>query len=347
MRLSGIAAVVLGFVGALSWCGTSDPVTPNPSADSVPTRALSDPGTWTYLGFAGGRYPDGEIMPSEHHTSGVMLARAVVPLDGSGAPSSGGRIVLLSIGMSNTTQEFCSGGPAGCAAGSFVGQARADPAVRSGDLVLVDGARGGQTAGTWDEPSDPNYDGVRDNRLLPAGVTERQVQIAWVKVANPQPTVSLPASGADAYRLVGQLGGIARALRVRYPNLKLAFFSNRTYAGYATTSLNPEPYAYESGFAVKWAIQAQITQMAGGPTDPRAGNLDRDILAPWMGWGPDLWANGTSGRADGFSWERGDFAADGTHPAAAGVQKVGRLLLGFFKGSPQTRCWFVIGGVCS
>src|SRR5262249_49667350 len=159
--------------------------------------------------------------------------------------------------------------------------------------------------------------------------------------ANAGPTVSLPASGADAYTLVAQEGGIARALKTRYPNLKLVFYSNRTYAGYATTTLNPEPYAYEAGFAVKWVIQAQIDQIATGQADPRAGDLDYRTGAPWLGWGPDLWAKGTTARADGLVWNSDDFGSDGTHPSASGVRKVGGLLLTFFKQSPFTRCWFL------
>lgn len=34
--------------------------------------------------------------------------------------------------------------------------------------------------------------------------------------------------------------------------------SSRTYGGYATTELNPEPYAYQSGFSVKWLVQDQL-----------------------------------------------------------------------------------------
>jgi hypothetical protein len=288
------------------------------------------------------------MLPSAHRAAGITGANAVVPFDANGNPSAAGKLVLLSIGMSNTTQEFCNRAGSGqCTTGTFVQQALADPAVQKSSLVLVDGARGGQSAATWLNPTDPNYDQVRDTRLAPAGVTERQVQAVWLKVANPGPTVSLPASGADAYLLVTQIGAIARALRTRYPNLKLVFVSNRTYGGYATSTLNPEPYAYESGFAVKWTIEAQINQAATGQADMRAGNLDYRTVAPWLGWGPDLWANGTLGRADGLSWAREDFGSDGTHPSPAGVQKVGRLLLDFFKQSPLTRCWFVIAGSCA
>lgn len=72
----------------------------------------------------------------------------------------------------------------------------------------------------WDSPTDPDYDRIRDTRLNPRGLSERQVQIVWVKVANAQPTSSLPAANADAYLLVTQMGDIARALKVRYPNVR-------------------------------------------------------------------------------------------------------------------------------
>jgi hypothetical protein len=338
-----IAAVLFGALPACESAPLGEPGT----TDTLPTHPLSAPGTWSYRGFEGGQYPAGSAQPGPHLAAGIARAQGVAPLDANGAPSAAGRIVLLSIGMSNTTQEFCNPQPGGqCSAGTFVAQALADPAVRHTGLVLVDGARGGQTAGTWDAPTDPNYDLVRDTRLAPAGVTERQVQVVWVKVANAGPTISLPASGADAYTLVTQLGGIARALRARYPNLKLVFLSNRTYAGYATTTLNPEPYAYESGFAVKWVIQAQLSQLATGQLDPRAGDLSYSSVAPWLGWGPDLWARGDAPRADGLLWNRADFGSDGTHPSASGVLKVGALLLEFFKTSPETRCWFLLSGVC-
>jgi len=340
------ALLPLGLI--LAACGTGATGPDEPPDDAVPTRALSEPGAWTYLGFAGGQYAGGAAMPEPHRAAGLIRARAVAPLDGNGLPNPSGRIVLLSIGMSNTTQEFCNPNASGqCGAQTFVAQALADASVQRASLVMVDGARGGQSAATWLTPAAPNYDQVRDTRLAPAGVTEAQVQIVWLKVANPGPTASLPASTSDAYQLVTQIGSIARALRVRYPNLRLLFLSSRTYGGYATTSLNPEPYAYESGFAVKWVIAAQISRMAGGPADPRAGDLSYDAAAPWMGWGPDLWANGTTPRADGLLWNRDDFGNDGTHPSASGVQKVGRLLLDFFKASGLARCWFLIGGQCS
>jgi hypothetical protein len=315
------------------------------AAQSTGLVPLTEMGPSTYLGLSGGLYPDGNLPPSAHAAEGLSRALAIEPLDTSGSPSPTGRIALVSIGMSNTTQEFCSaGGQTPCAAWSFVGQALADPEVNHTTLALVNGARGGQTAMSWDDPADPNYDRVRDVDLAEQGLTEAQVQVAWVKVANSMPNVSLPSANADAYVLEGSIGSIARALEVRYPNIRLVFLTSRIYAGWATTTLNPEPYAYESGFSVKWAIQAQIDQAAGGGVDPQTGDLDYSTVAPWLGWAAYLWGDGLDPRCDGLVWEQADFSSDGTHPSQSGESKVGALLLEFFKGDPRTRPWFLALG---
>src|SRR5262245_38579832 len=264
-----------------------------------------------YKGFAGRLYPRSNQMPADHAAAGAAHAAAIVPRNLSGVPDAAGRYVLVSIGMSNTTQEFCSqssGLP--CDPFTFMGQAAADAAVNKTTLAIVNGALSGRTADFWDSPTDPDYDRVRDTVLAPQGLSEAQVQIAWVKVANAGPTVALPAAQADAYRLLTQTGNIARALKVRYPNLQQVYLSSRIYAGYASSALNPEPYAYESAFAVKWAVGAQIRQMRTGEVDARAGNLDYDSVAPWMAWGPYLWARGMEPRADGLFWLPGDFVTD-------------------------------------
>ncbi len=334
----------------LADCGSDSATQPEPSPVSQPQRvALTDMGTASYLGFSGGLYPGGNTIPTAHAAVGRAKAAAVEPLDREGRPRSGGAYVLLSIGMSNTTQEFCAGGSnPPCAPWSFTGQALADAEVDQSRLAIVNGAAGGKTSVFWDSPSDEDYDRVRDTRLAPLGLAERQVQIVWMKLANPGPTVSLPSAQADAYTLVTQMGNVVRALKARYPNLQQLFVSSRIYGGYATTTLNPEPYAYESGLAVRWLVEAQIRQMAtaGRPADARAGDLNYETAAPWIAWGPYLWADGLNARSDGVSWERGDFENDGTHPSTSGEAKVGRLLLAFFKGSPETRCWFVSSGVC-
>jgi hypothetical protein len=309
------------------------------AAQRVP---LDDLGTGKYLGqFEGGLYEHGaNVPPADHEATGLGQAAQVRPLDATGKPSPNGKIVMVSVGMSNTTQEFCAAGnPSPCTSWSFVGQASADHAVNHATLVLINGARGGQAADSWESPAQPDWDGVKAN-LTAAGLTEAQVQVAWIKQANIGPRASLPASNADAYRLVAQLGNIARALKVRYPNIRLAYFSSRIYAGYATTTLNPEPYAYETAFAVKWLIAAQVEQERSGAIDARAGDLG-PAAAPWLAWSAYLWADGLNPRSDGLTWARSELEGDGTHPAQAAEQKVGSMLLAFFKSDATSKSWFL------
>jgi hypothetical protein len=278
----------------------------------------------------------------------MARAKNIRQLNSAGTPAVGGKYVLLSIGMSNAAQEFCGGDiTVSCSSETFMGQAAQDPTVNKSSLVIVNGAQGGAVASDWTSATDPTFDVVRDDRLAKLGMSERQVQIVWLKEADPAPSRSLPDPNADAYTLETYLASIVRALKQRYPNLQQVFISSRIYGGYATTNLNPEPFAYETGFSVKWLIRAQIAQMQqGAVVDSRAGDLNYNTVAPWLAWSAYLWAAGTVARSDGLIWNRADFGPDGTHPSQLGRQKVGTLLLAFFKGSPVTRCWFVAGQTC-
>ena len=249
--------------------------------------------------------------------------------------------------MSNARMEFCSRNEVttGCDAFSFMSRASSDSRVNHSQLVIVNGAHGGYVTSDWDSPSDDGYVVARD-RLTTMGVTPRQVQVVWLKSADANPTGVLPSIDADAYRLEQGLGNVVRTLRTVYPNLRQVFISSRIYGGYANTTLNPEPYAYESGFSVKWVVTAQVSQMRNGTVDTLAGDLNYNTVAPWIGWGPYFWANGTSARSDGLTWVSGDFISDGTHPSQSGIMKTTSMLMAFFKTSPETRCWFVVNETC-
>jgi hypothetical protein len=321
------------------------------SSPSFVATPLNDLGTGTYKGFQGGLYENGSnSIPTDHVTAGLSFANAVQPLDTNGNPSATGHYVMASIGMSNTTDEFCSPNSLlPCNSWTFMGQAATDSAVNHTALAIVDGARGGQDASTWTSPTSMNYDLIMQNWLTPMGLTEAQVQVIWLKEADAGPSVSLPAPNADAYTLETNLGAIVRTAKTRYPHLQLVFVSSRIYAGYATTTLNPEPYAYESGFANKWLIQAQINQIRTGTiVDTHAGDLNYSTgVAPWLAWAAYLWADGTTARSDGLVWLLQDFQPDGTHPSPSGQQKVGTMLLNFFKTSPFTKCWFLSPGTAA
>jgi hypothetical protein len=305
---------------------------------------INDLGTGLYLNqYQGGLYPNGSnVAPAGHASVGTARAGSIGPLNTLGQPDPNGKFVVLSVGMSNTAQEYAGGNVSMPGQPwTFMGQAASHPAVNHSTMVLFNGARGGQTSQTWDQPTDSNYNRVATD-LQSFGLSEAQVRVAWLKTANAQPNSSLPNANADANMLVTQMGNIVRSMKVRYPNLETVFISSRIYAGYATTTLNPEPYAYEGGFAVKRVIEAQINEMNGGGTDPLAGNLDYTSgAAPWIAWGPYTWADGLNPRSDGLTWAQNEFAADGTHPSQAGQTKVGRLLMQHMINSPFAEEWFL------
>ncbi len=281
---------------------------------------LNDLGRGLYRGAAGGLYPGGvDRPPSAHVEAGLRFAAEVVPRDAEGRPdAANGRIVLLSVGMSNTTQEF-----------SVFKPLADQDAQKNPRLAIVDGAQGGWSADRI-VAGGAAFWSTMDQRLRAAGVTAAQVQAAWMKQADAGPTRPFPE---DARQLQRELATLAQTLRTRFPNLRLLYLSSRIYAGYASTNLNPEPYAYQSGFAVKWLIEQQIA------SDPE---LSYDAgRAPWMAWGPYLWADGNAPRTDGLTWSCRELNSDGTHPGDLARQKVARMLLDFFKTDATTRPWFL------
>jgi hypothetical protein len=310
-----VKAAALGLVALVAGLGASagrSTSAADCSRTSVPFTPLTDLKTGRYQGFQGGLYPGGKNAPSKGYLKrGLAYAKLVKPRDASGAPAANGKVVLLSVGMSNTTQEFSE----------FVREARA--AKTDPHLVLVDGAQGGQDAEIVKDAT-ANYWRVLDRRLAAASVTGAQVQAVWLKEALARPSETFPA---DARHLQADLHTIVALLDARFPNLRLVYVSSRTYGGYATTALNPEPYAYQSGFAVKWLVQERI-----------AGTLKG---RPWVAWGPYLWTNGTKGRSDGFMWTCSDVRpSDGTHPSPSGQQKIAQLLLKFFSTNATSKTWF-------
>lgn len=296
--------------------------------DTSSFKPLTTLGKEKYKGHEGGLYPDGKNeRPEAHEAAGLAIAKDVQPLGPDGKPAADGKIVLLSVGMSNATQCFSA----------FVRLANPD-AEKNPAVVLADGAQGGMTAVRIKNPDD-NASGTQywttvDNRLKQLGVTREQVQVAWMKQADAGPSSGFPKY---AETLRDEEREIVLAMKKRFPNLKLFYLSSRTYGGYATTGLNPEPYAFESGLAVKWLIEEQLKGDAALNFDPKKG----DVKAPWLAWGPYIWANGKAKNPDGLFYEESDFGNDGTHPSASGQRKVAEQLLKFFKTDSTTKGWFV------
>jgi hypothetical protein len=79
---------------------------------------------------------------------------------------------------------------------------------------------------------------------------------------------------------------------------------------------------------VKWLIADQLARKPELNCDPAKGS----VRAPWLAWGPYVWADGTKAYKDGLSYVRSDYTEqDGTHPSASGREKVAARLLQFLK----------------
>ena len=205
------------------------------SNSSTGLMPLTDLGQNLYLGqFQGGLYPGGlNLPPAVHAQEGEARGQALRPLDPDGAPSLNGRIGLVSIGMSTTSQEFCSDVSfPPCAPTSFMAKSSSNAGIDP-RVVPINGAALGEVTSRWVSPTQANYDRIRDQWLMPAGMSELQVQVAWVKLSSINPTVSLPAPASDALIMLVELANVVRALRIRYPNLAQVFFSSRHYGAMA------------------------------------------------------------------------------------------------------------------
>ena len=275
---------------------------------------LTDLGSAEYLGFPGGLYPNGEnSRPSAHENAGVALGATVQPVDRDGQPSSSGKIVMISIGMSNTSRQFSQ----------FIRLAEADTR-KNPRLLMIDAARNGAHATEIAAPSSDYWIHV-DRQLQCCEVSAAQVQVVWLKNALAYESRGFPEK---AWLLQGTLRSMVGILRTKFPQLKLVYVSSRTYGGYSKSALSPEPLAYESAFAVKWLIEERIN------------NPSPDRSIPWVSWGPYLWADGLTPRSDGLIWERSDFEPDGVHTSAGGALKVATKLFEFCESDSAAQPWF-------
>ena len=275
---------------------------------------LTELGSAQYLGFAGGLYPNGKnSRPSPYEDAGVALGATVQPVDRDGKLSISGKIVMVSIGMSNASREFSQ----------FIRLADAD-ARKNRSLLMVDAARNAAAATQIAVPSDDYWRHV-NHQLQRCEISTAQVQVVWLKTALARDPRGFPE---NAWLLQRTLRSIVGILSTKFPQLKLVYVSSRTYGGYSESDLSPEPIAYESAFAVKWLIEERINNPS----------FDRSI--PWVSWGPYLWADGLTPRSDGLMWERGDFEPDGVHTSAQGALKVAKMLLEFFQKDTAAKLWF-------
>ena len=247
------------------------------------------------------------------------------PLDREGRAAADGKIGVLSVGMSNTTQEFSR----------FMQEAARDP-QKPPRVFFVDGAQGGQTGARWADAGAPLWTQV-DERLARAGVSAAQIQVAWMKQAEAGPArLGDFPKHTDVLRenLVTVLGH----LKKRFPNLRLVYLSSRIYAGYATTA--PQPGALRLRIRLRGApADSRADRGTRGP-ELRSRRRHREIAAAPLG-AVSLGRRHRCEHAGRADLRAGRLRARWHASRDTGRAKVARLLLDFLKTDVTAQPWFV------
>jgi hypothetical protein len=304
---------------------------------------LNDLGSAPYhWGYFGGLWENGlNQPPADHAAGGLLTSEKIVPRDAEGRPDPDGEIAFLMVGGPLVDRIACGVPDEGtCSDESFIHRAQLDPRFRNDRVRFVNGASLNQDPTIWGSAKNAEYERIRSVRLAAENLTEKQVQVAWLILNNPRPYEPLPVQSGDAYTNKIYVAAALRAMKKRYPNLAITYISSSPYRGYAVG----EPFGFEDGLTTRWVVVGQVetTRIGGiGPYwDSRIGDVSYTTgVAPWIAWGPYLWADGTNPRSDGLTWHREDFGSDGETPTRTGVAKAASLLIDFLLREPTARPW--------
>lgn len=325
--LSNQAASTLSLQVLKTTGAACNNIVSNIANTTSPLVAITDLGTGTYVGAEeGGLYLTGSnTMPAGHQAAGVALAQSIQPLDASGNPDPNGKYALIGFGISVMQYTM----------DAFQPLAMAEP-TRNPHLVVVNGGEPSAQASDFSQIASPFWNTLTNYLLPNNGVTANQVVAVFFEDLDIHPSGTFPS---DMTAIQTEFEAVAQNVHTIFPNAHLMYFQSRMYSGYSTTTTDPEPYAYEIGFAMKNAIIDQLKGLASLNFDSTKG----PVMAPWLGFGFYDWSNGMLGRQqDSFVYTCQDVQADGHHPSTQyGAPKRANFWLNFFKTDPTTAPWFV------
>ncbi|MFI5171132.1 MAG: T9SS type A sorting domain-containing protein [Chitinophagales bacterium] len=305
--------------------------------DSTGMIPITDLGTDYYLGeFQGGLYPGGSnTIPTAHLNKGLNLAKKIKPLDSLGNINFvTGKIVLAGFGASTV------GGPFNHLVTIMKEYNDLNPC-----MFAVNASNGSDGLNSMYIGNDTYWDYIEDEKIRVKGLYPLQVQAGWLMHSS-----RIDSNGADAGPYIDSLNKrfevAVNAILYYYPNIKILYVSGFPYGGYADPMkaiyhVIVEPSSYHHNFAVKELIRRQ---MAG---DPLLKFKAPGAMAPYMVWGPPLWADGMEPRAyDGLTWNcNTEFTPDGGgyHLTDMGKDKLANILLNFFRTDTLSKSWFMDG----
>ncbi len=248
---------------------------------------LPDLGVNSYMGEQGGLYANGlNEVPADYQTAEINPVYTALENDNN--------IVLLCLGMSNLTWTC----------GRFAEMFYASPSTNK-NVTIINAGWPGAAQQRWDSkrPFDRALKVLTQNGLTPEDVDLALYFNACAKPANNGCKKYPAGFPLHAKNMKESLEITMELINSNYQNVQLVYVTSREFAGFATVDLNPEPFAYEEGFAFKWLVQDRID-----------GNL---AGAPLLWWAYQY----------DPSWPQSYFYADGTHLSNAGLDVVGQLWL--------------------
>jgi len=185
------------------------------------------------------------------------------------------------------------------------------PLTTQSSLVFVNGAKGGQTAGSFAKSGGTAWSNVT-TQLSRKGKKANDVGVVWVLAVN-RATTSI-----DPYvsRLTQDLNGVANQIRSKFPGA-LILMSGLHHEVFAPlSSKQPEPYAWESDNVVNSIVAS-----------------NSDVI-----WGPYLWNPAPKARSDGFNVTCDMIDTDprkgGVHLNGKGSQYLADNVVDWFQISP-------------
>jgi hypothetical protein len=236
----------------------------------------------------------------------TAAAAQIVPRSPTGDPDANGRIVLLTLGMSNTKQV--SEGL------RYVFRRETNDLHPA--LTFVNGAQGGMAAAEWANPACQCWTTL-SAILDKAAVTDAQVAAIFLMTTVKHPRVDAPTTAAQFAVYTRQ---ILTLIEARFPHVAIVIPAANYYGGYDVgQDKTPEPHQWQ-----------QTTTLP----DIQETWSGRTVLAAWHPW-----TDGDRVRDDGLNLELADVTDGGVHLATSGKLKISRTLKAWLWAQPWTYGW--------
>lgn len=288
------------------------------STGYIPIYDLADQ---TFNGFSGGKYPGGQnAIPYQHYLNGLKASDEIQPLNAAGEPDSNGKTGFMILGFSTAAMT----------GRTFIAVCKSENLNHRIEFVI--GAQGGRDINAMTDPHSDYWTNI-DTALEEKNITAKQIQLIWISTGDIK-TFKMPFPD-QCYAQIEKYRAMLRNVRLYFPNTKIVFISDRTFAGYIGTNGGPaelaEPTAYYNSWTVKWLIENQIENK----------NEFTEQNIPFIDWGPLLWTDGTKGNKQGYSWDCDDSGKGGIHPSSKGRMKEAARMYLFFTSHPYTKNIFL------